>query len=212
MTRFWRDGHWRSGIYGSHWVEGHWVDRTDWYRASQATPSAQQYVYRERLTYESFANPNAHCPVCGAKVAFYQSPYGGKVYFNYLGWPWPKHECTDTGRQQERARVAPNPVAPALQIGWQAEGWLPINVERVMREDSWYVLKCKALQDGELIRALVPFDPGDLKRVPATLSPWSADGFATLSFLDDHGEPREISVCKYADYCLVDPREVAFPA
>lgn len=31
------------------------------------------------ITYPSYVNPNARCPVCGASVYFYQSPYGGRV-------------------------------------------------------------------------------------------------------------------------------------
>lgn len=46
-------------------------------------------------TYPSYVNPNATCPVCGASVYFYQSPYGGRVFFDELGPPWPKHPCTD---------------------------------------------------------------------------------------------------------------------
>lgn len=46
------------------------------------------------LTCESFTNPNALCPVCGASVYFYQSPHGGRVFFDDLGPPWPKHACT----------------------------------------------------------------------------------------------------------------------
>ena len=46
-------------------------------------------------TYESFVNPNASCPVCGAAVFFYQSSNGGKVFFDELGPPWPRHPCTD---------------------------------------------------------------------------------------------------------------------
>jgi hypothetical protein len=49
---------------------------------------------------QSYVNPNAHCPVCGEIVFFYQSPYGGRVYFDDLGWPWPKHPCTDNPRSQ----------------------------------------------------------------------------------------------------------------
>jgi hypothetical protein len=45
-------------------------------------------------------NPNAYCPVCGVKVYFYQSPFGGRVYFDNVGWPWPKHPCTDNPRSQ----------------------------------------------------------------------------------------------------------------
>ncbi len=47
------------------------------------------------VTYPSYVNPNARCPVCGASVYFYQSPYGGRVFFDELGPPWPKHPCTD---------------------------------------------------------------------------------------------------------------------
>ena len=45
--------------------------------------------------YESFVDPNAKCPVCGEPVFFYKSPYGGRVFFDSLGPPWPKHPCTD---------------------------------------------------------------------------------------------------------------------
>lgn len=44
---------------------------------------------------DSYVNPNAFCPVCGDQVFFYQSRYGGRVFFDNLGWPWPKHRCTD---------------------------------------------------------------------------------------------------------------------
>jgi len=46
-----------------------------------------------------FVSPNATCPVCGERVYYYQNGYGSKVYFDDLGWPWPKHPCVDT--QQE---------------------------------------------------------------------------------------------------------------
>jgi len=49
---------------------------------------------------QSYVNPNAHCPVCNEQVYFYQSPHGGRVYFDDLGWPWPKHGCTDNPRAQ----------------------------------------------------------------------------------------------------------------
>jgi hypothetical protein len=53
---------------------------------------------RERVYTDSYVNPNARCPVCGAQVFFYQSPYGGRVYFDELGRPWPKHPCTDNSQ------------------------------------------------------------------------------------------------------------------
>lgn len=45
---------------------------------------------------DSYTNPNASCPRCRAKVFYYESPYGGKVYFDHMGPPWPKHPCMDT--------------------------------------------------------------------------------------------------------------------
>jgi len=53
---------------------------------------------RLRVYTDSYVDPNARCPVCGAPVFFYQSPYGGRVFFDQLGWPWPKHPCTDNPR------------------------------------------------------------------------------------------------------------------
>lgn len=50
----------------------------------------------KRVNKSSFVSTNAKCPVCGKKVFFYQSPDGGRVYFDALGWPWPKHPCTDS--------------------------------------------------------------------------------------------------------------------
>lgn len=41
-----------------------------------------------------YTDPNATCPICGAAVYFYESPYGGRIFFDDLGPPWPKHPCT----------------------------------------------------------------------------------------------------------------------
>ena len=49
---------------------------------------------------ESYTNPNALCPVCGVKVFFYQNIHGSRVFFDDLGWPWPKHGCTDNPAAQ----------------------------------------------------------------------------------------------------------------
>lgn len=51
-------------------------------------------------SYATYVNPNARCPVCGEQVYFYQSPFGGRVFFDNLGWPWPKHGCTDNPKAQ----------------------------------------------------------------------------------------------------------------
>jgi hypothetical protein len=49
--------------------------------------------------YPSYVNPNVECRCCGELIHFYQSPYGGKVFFESpLGPPWKKHCCdSDAG-------------------------------------------------------------------------------------------------------------------
>lgn len=53
-------------------------------------------------TIRSYVNPDAICPVCGKTIFFYHAPNGGRVFFDALGWPWPKHPCTDNRQQVRR--------------------------------------------------------------------------------------------------------------
>jgi hypothetical protein len=62
--------------------------------------SSSPTVAKPFQTIVSYVNPNAHCPVCGERVFFYQSPSGGRVFFDHPGWPWPKHPCTDNPSSQ----------------------------------------------------------------------------------------------------------------
>ena len=79
-------------------------------------------TYRDLLY--GFTNPNAKCPVCGCPVYFYASPYGGRVFFDELGPPWPKHPCTDHGRP---VLILPNKTSlPALSLDdFQINDWRP---------------------------------------------------------------------------------------
>lgn len=98
-------------------------------------------------TYESYVNPNAVCPVCGAAVFFYRSPYGGRVFFDELGPPWPKHPCTDNGQTTTwvRAyRADPEHTGPARTYRWQDDGWQPISIT-VVREVDKNVLEIRGL-------------------------------------------------------------------
>jgi hypothetical protein len=66
---------------------------------------------------ESFTDPNAICPVCGDTVFYYQNSSGSRVYFDDLGWPWPKHPCTDnpgsqTGKVQRPSKEQKRRVPP----------------------------------------------------------------------------------------------------
>jgi hypothetical protein len=69
-------------------------------------------------TVTSFITPNATCPKCKQKVWFYRSPYNGRVYFDDIGWPWPKHSCMDTRRNGAEPR-------------WQRDGWQVLLASRV---------------------------------------------------------------------------------
>lgn len=42
-----------------------------------------------------FVDHNARCPICDARVFYYENRFGSRVYFDELGPPWPKHPCTD---------------------------------------------------------------------------------------------------------------------
>ncbi len=43
------------------------------------------------------------CPVCSAEIFFHTNGNGDVVFFDELGWPWPKHPCLTT---EEGIRVA----------------------------------------------------------------------------------------------------------
>jgi len=49
------------------------------------------------LDFSNYVNPNAICPVCGEDVYYIEFWNGGRVFFDELGPPWPKHLCTDNG-------------------------------------------------------------------------------------------------------------------
>jgi hypothetical protein len=97
------------------------------------------YGHQEGPSYsnaKSFTDPNAICPVCGAEVFFYRSPYNGRVFFDSLGPPWPKHSCTDSNSQSRFAfPTLIRRVSESLNASkpiWSKEGWQPF----VLREVS----------------------------------------------------------------------------
>lgn len=90
-------------------------------------PSAELWASRD-ATYDSFVNPNATCPLCGASVYYYQSPYGGRVYFDDLGSPWPKHPCTDNIIKNSSYYIHfPSSHCPQRPSrNFENEGWKPL--------------------------------------------------------------------------------------
>ena len=91
-----------------------------------------------------YTNPNAQCPVCGAAVYFYMSPYGGRVYFDDLGPPWPKHPCTDTLRTTTpRSNTLHTVQYQPTSKSWRDSNWHPLtnaHIERYGKEDRMYAI------------------------------------------------------------------------
>jgi hypothetical protein len=93
-------------------------------------------------SYESFVNPNARCPACDKRVYFYRSPDNGRVYFDKLGPPWPKHPCMDIPRSKQI-----DPIQVHLQSFLMAcpppdaEGWRPLLPRSIRREFATFYIQ-----------------------------------------------------------------------
>ena len=101
MSVFYKSGFERVSVLGNvHDVRGHWVSRDDWGRESRYGIPVEAKVnflrsrFRSGRLGASVTYPT-NCPECGKSVFFYRNACGGAVWFNSLGWPWPKHECMD---------------------------------------------------------------------------------------------------------------------
>lgn len=105
-------------------------------------------------TYESYINPNALCPVCGASVFFYQTPNGGRVFFDELGPPWPKHPCTDNSSVPKNTGTTSTPSFGSGNThiyNWQKEGWNPFFINFVSGIDNFILKISETFNDKELI-------------------------------------------------------------
>lgn len=95
-------------------------------------------------TVESFTIPNATCPVCGDRVFFYQAPDGGRVFFDDLGPPWPKHPCTDNTFLVPRTpSVWPRIKTSGARLVWKREGWEPFlcrEIRAIPSMPGWFRL------------------------------------------------------------------------
>lgn len=106
--------------------------RRGWGSVATVEAVSAGWAKDSRGTVESYVNPNAHCPVCGASVYFYRSPFNGRVFFDDLGWPWPKHPCTDNSREPRRTtRDSIAQVIPRAEPVWRLEGWHPLMSTKV---------------------------------------------------------------------------------
>lgn len=110
-------------------------------RSQRSATDYSRLVPPIRPSLASYTIPNAKCPECGAAVFFCQFSNGGRVFFDELGPPWPKHPCTDNGGvptrlySYESASVARTPSC-------MGQGWDPLFILRVLGRHK-YVYEVK---------------------------------------------------------------------
>ncbi len=96
---------------------------------------------------DSYTNPNATCPKCRARVFYYESPFGGKVYFDHMGPPWPKHPCMDL--YQERMQVESG-------IG-QSQSANKLQGPKIEIEDGWIPVYCSEVKSSKELSGCIEF-------------------------------------------------------
>lgn len=114
------------------------------YQPGPYQPKQKATIPIKHYSLRSFINPNALCPVCGQAVFFYQAPNGGRVYFDELGPPWPKHPCTNTSSPKTFLKTkTKNPEAESKKYKWQLEGWNPLLASEAERVHNDKFIKIK---------------------------------------------------------------------
>ncbi|WP_426434064.1 hypothetical protein [Bradyrhizobium genosp. P] len=140
-------------------------------------------------------NPNAHCPVCGSSVFFYRSPYNGRVFFDDLGWPWPKHCCTDN--RGEPRRATRNSIVPksAHESGWHREGWNPLLSPRVALEGD----RCAVRGDFDdaFVDLLLPAGSGVDRESPVLLKRLHSHVFRITCLASDPGSTKTVETVAF---------------
>lgn len=130
-------------------------------------PDGLDWSETRRATLQSFVNPNARCPVCGANVFYYQSPYGGRVFFDELGPPWPKHPCTDTyvASGNRSPILPPTGHSSSSRAASRHDRWLPLIVERTEQGEAKDLIFFDRGSSG-LAGALLSVPAGTFRSVP----------------------------------------------
>lgn len=145
----------------------------------------------------SFTVPNASCPVCGAWVFFYQSAQGGRVFFDELGPPWPKHPCTDRTSVPKSIGKRDALALATRQAGstWQKEGWSPFIV------NSAHALDRRQMRlEGETADGAMTIFVGRVTTGNGDSYEWCADSIVLI-------RPSRIADC--FDLSLLGPTGVA---
>lgn len=145
-------------------------------------------------SHESYVNPNACCPVCGAAVFFYLAPNGGRVFFDELGPPWPKHPCTDQSSIPYPARnLTPQ---KGFKYKWQKKKWSPFIISSLFNVDR-ATLKVTGELKGKEIELYIVMPLTSHNQTSAISSKCIAqirelrEGVFKLSLITHEGQPYE---------------------
>ena len=177
------DGH----LGRSSGVNGDCVPRsyTDWAHEAYHSASA------------AYTNPNARCPVCQKRVYFYQSPEGGRVYFDELGPPWPKHPCTDqVGSKSVNDVTSISRTSASVRYEWQQDGWRPYICDSFALVKSVGCAVIGGILDGVRL-ALYVHDMRLVTRAPYHLRRRDADSFLLSSVQYQDGALKVIKLIAY---------------
>jgi len=120
-----------GGYNHYYWCNCGWCVKDRGYRYISEEKISNSISILQIETYESFTVPNVKCKCCGDEIFFYQSPFGGKVFFNELGHPWEKHCCEPKCCGKEIASIPYERLDKYRIINsrkepiWKQEGWIP---------------------------------------------------------------------------------------
>lgn len=125
-----------------------WGGDTAWARSSSSAqpvrrvpiPDGRGWRAGIASPVESFTVPNASCPVCRARVFYYQSPHGGRVFFDALGPPWPKHPCADNPISQREIVLPPSANVPLGAHQGPRQGWSSVPLYTVVGQNGCIIV------------------------------------------------------------------------
>ncbi len=130
--------------------------------------------------------PNAECPVCGQLVYFVQLENGGRVFFDELGPPWPKHPCTDNGH----AVFAP-PAYVQHHVGSDAfSEWHLLTSRKFGRESGVRTLKGYCLGLNVYVMLTAPDKESPAPRAPLLVKRDGDTGTYLCSYLAERERGR----------------------
>ena len=153
-------GGWHSGGYGSSGGHSSFFSTMlnssgDSYRSYSSHPapfvSTTVKNMNTNVLSGAWTEPNATCPECGHGVYFVQTDNGGRVYFDELGPPWPKHVCTANAEDIK----LPSP----RDSRWDRLGWKPLlnftTTVAGFNSDEGYLMRVNGEDENQKIRYFV---------------------------------------------------------